>query len=104
MTDLELATIREFAQVLAQHATALEQNTAILRRDVALKEAFAALHSTDDGKEAEAVEFIRTNPELSADRAAAYLAAKSMRRTKQWVLETRVGLGLPIGRKPPKPR
>ena len=107
MTDLELANVRDSAQALAQaitrHAAAIEQGAAVLLRDVVLREAVEARIASktrpDDGKEDEAIAFVKNHPDMSVVNTVAALTAKGMTRTRQWVLEQRFALGLPVGRR-----
>jgi hypothetical protein len=62
----------------------------------------------DDGRETEAVEVVKSNPALSGENVVALLGSKGIVRGKSWVRQTRITLGLPVGRRPqvaavPKP-
>jgi hypothetical protein len=52
----------------------------------------------DDGREAEAVELLKTNSTLSSDRVVGILKTKGIIRNRPWVLAQRTALGLPVGR------
>jgi hypothetical protein len=53
-----------------------------------------------DGREDEAVAFIKTHPSLTVNTAQATLAAMGIARGWRWVKQAKIQLGLPVGRRP----
>jgi hypothetical protein len=94
-------------QVLGRIASALER-LATVHEATEARVAARYVKAEPDGREAEAVEVIRSNPTLSGENVVALLGSKGIVRGKSWVRQTRITLGLPVGRRPftapvPKP-
>jgi hypothetical protein len=53
-----------------------------------------------DGRDDDAISFIKANPSLTVENTEAGLAAVGIARGRKWVRQTKMQLGLPVGRRP----
>jgi hypothetical protein len=87
-------------EILTRIAVALEKiagDGITMHRDPAPdKSTPAALAERED----EAIAFIKANPSLTVENAEAGLAAMGIKRGRMWVKQTKMQLGLPVGRLP----
>src|ERR1700723_2168171 len=97
-------TMEEF---LGRIASALER-LATVHEATEARLAARYAKAEPDGRETEAQEIVKSNPTLSGENVVALPGSKGIVRAKSWVRQTRITLGLPVGRRPfiapvPKP-
>jgi hypothetical protein len=107
MEEQLLGRIAGALEKLATVASALER-LATVQEATEARVAARYAKTENDGREDEAQALVKANPTLSVENVVALLGSKGITRGKAWGRQTKIALGLPVGRRPqvahvPKP-